>query len=67
MTIQAAPGWMGISAKNETGKSWAIEQRVAVGLPATGWYSELGNRSRPALMTRSFIIERNMKDPTLTK
>ena len=50
MAIQPAPGWMGISALNETGKNWMGEARVVVRLPFSGWVSEMGNKSKESII-----------------
>lgn len=44
MAIQGP--WVGSSAVAETGFRWGWEQRVAVRLPRSGWYSELIGRSK---------------------
>ena len=39
MAVQA--GWVGTSAKSETGKAWMGEARLELRLPKAGWMSEM--------------------------
>lgn len=47
MAVQA--GWVGSSAKAETGKEWMGDARVALRLPKAGWMSEMIGKSTEVL------------------
>lgn len=51
MAVQA--GWVGTSAKAETGKGWMSEARLELRLPKAGWMSEMVGKSTEVKYTNT--------------